>query len=153
MKEMANRIIDHYERHARDWDADRNRYIDPWNDNPWHDRFIAALPAGATVLDLGCGSGSPVAKHMAEHGLHVSGVDSSPMGMTGSAYPLAARLYVGPASNDPKADAYLAANCLLLWRRRMTNVLLSPYMAHGPAGISRNSTNFQSHASLTPRPR
>jgi cyclopropane fatty-acyl-phospholipid synthase-like methyltransferase len=40
--------------------------------------FIAALPAGATVLDLGCGSGSPVAKHMAEHGLHVSGVDSSP---------------------------------------------------------------------------
>jgi trans-aconitate methyltransferase len=42
------------------------------------DRFIAALPAEATVLDLGCGSGSPVAKHMAEHGLHVTGVDSSP---------------------------------------------------------------------------
>jgi SAM-dependent methyltransferase len=78
MKEMANRIIDHYERHARDWDADRNRYVDPWNDKPWHDRFIAALPAEATVLDLGCGSGSPVAKHMAEHGLHVTGVDSSP---------------------------------------------------------------------------
>jgi 2-polyprenyl-3-methyl-5-hydroxy-6-metoxy-1,4-benzoquinol methylase len=45
------------------------------NDKPWHDRFIAALPAEATVLDLGCGSGSPVAKHMAEHGLHVTGVD------------------------------------------------------------------------------
>ena len=42
------------------------------------DRFIAALPAEATVLELGCGSGSPVAKHMAEHGLHVIGVDSSP---------------------------------------------------------------------------
>jgi SAM-dependent methyltransferase len=67
MKEMADRIIDHYERHARDWDADRNRYADPWNDKPWHDRFVAALPRGeVTVLDLGCGSGSPVAKYMAE---------------------------------------------------------------------------------------
>jgi SAM-dependent methyltransferase len=78
MKEMADRIIDHYERHARDWDADRNRYVDPWNDKPWHDRFVAALPAGATVLDLGCGSGSPVANYMASRGLRVTGVDSSP---------------------------------------------------------------------------
>jgi cyclopropane fatty-acyl-phospholipid synthase-like methyltransferase len=41
-------------------------------------RFVAALPAEATVLDLGCGSGSPVAEYMAERGLHVTGVDSSP---------------------------------------------------------------------------
>jgi SAM-dependent methyltransferase len=80
MKEMADRIIDHYERRARDWDADRNCYVaHPWNDKPWHDRFVAALPGGeATVLDLGCGSGFPVAKYMAECGLHVTGVDSSP---------------------------------------------------------------------------
>jgi SAM-dependent methyltransferase len=75
---MADRIIDHYERHARHWDADRNRYVDSWNDKPWHDRFVAALPGrGTTVLDLGCGSGSPVAKYMAGCGLHVIGVDSS----------------------------------------------------------------------------
>ncbi len=80
MKEMADRIIDHYERHARDWDADRNCYVaHPWNDKPWHDRFVAALPDGqATVLDLGCGSGSSVAKYIAEFGLRVTGVDSSP---------------------------------------------------------------------------
>ena len=79
MKEMADRIIDPYERHARDGDADRNRHVDPWIDKPWHDRFVAALPAGeATVLDLGCGSGSPVAKYMAECGLHVTGIDTSP---------------------------------------------------------------------------
>ncbi len=75
---MADRIIDHYERHAHDWDADRNRCFDPWNDKPWHDRFVAVLPGGATVLDLGCGSGSPVAGHMAKRGLHVTGIDSSP---------------------------------------------------------------------------
>jgi hypothetical protein len=61
MKERADRIIEHYERHARDWDADRNRHVEPWNDKPWHDRSVAALPDGeAAVLDLGCGSGSPV---------------------------------------------------------------------------------------------
>jgi len=78
MEELADRIIDHYERHARGWDADRNRRPGAWPEKPWHDRFISALPGGASVLDLGCGSGSPVARHMAERGLHVTGVDSSP---------------------------------------------------------------------------
>jgi SAM-dependent methyltransferase len=78
MKELAGRIIDHYEQHAREWDADRNRQVGPWNDKPWHDRFIAELPPAARVLDLGCGSGYPVARHMAERGLLVTGVDSSP---------------------------------------------------------------------------
>ena len=76
MNELADRIIDHYERHAREWDADRRAA--GWNDKPWHDRFIAKLPAGAAVLDLGCGSGSPVAQHMAACGLRVTGVDASP---------------------------------------------------------------------------
>jgi|SRR5579872_1666248 SAM-dependent methyltransferase len=78
MNDMADRIINTYERHARDWDADRNLHVNPWNDKPWHDRFIALLPRAASVLDLGCGSGSPVAKYMAGHGVRVTGVDSSP---------------------------------------------------------------------------
>ena len=77
-KELADRIIGHYEHHARDWDADRNRYVGPWIDKLWHDRFVAELPSGATVLDLGSGSGSPVARYKTEHGLQVTGVDSSP---------------------------------------------------------------------------
>jgi hypothetical protein len=76
MQEPADGIIDHYERHARAWDADRR--MGGWTDKPWHDRFIAALPSAANILDLGCGSGSPVARHMAERGFHVTGVDSSP---------------------------------------------------------------------------
>jgi SAM-dependent methyltransferase len=74
--ELADRIIGHYQHYAREWDADRR--ASGWNDRPWHDRFIAGLPAGATVLDLGCGGGSPVAIHMVERGLRVTGVDSSP---------------------------------------------------------------------------
>jgi 2-polyprenyl-3-methyl-5-hydroxy-6-metoxy-1,4-benzoquinol methylase len=75
LQDKASQIIDHYERHATAWDADR-RAAD-WNDKPWHDRFIKALPAAADVLDLGCGSGVPVARHMAERGLRVTGVDAS----------------------------------------------------------------------------
>jgi 2-polyprenyl-3-methyl-5-hydroxy-6-metoxy-1,4-benzoquinol methylase len=75
MRELADRIVEHYERHAHAWDADRCTSV--WNDKPWHDRFIAALPKGASVLDLGCGSGAPVAQNMVEHGLHVTGVDSA----------------------------------------------------------------------------
>ncbi|WP_407146462.1 hypothetical protein [Bradyrhizobium sp. ORS 86] len=58
MREAADRIIAHYERHALAWDAGRRAA--GWNDKPWHDRFITALPGAAKVLDLGCGSGSPL---------------------------------------------------------------------------------------------
>jgi 2-polyprenyl-3-methyl-5-hydroxy-6-metoxy-1,4-benzoquinol methylase len=76
MQEPADRITDHYERHANAWDNDRRRT--GWDDKPWHDRFIAALASTGSVLDLGCGSGAPVAQHLAERGLNVTGVDASP---------------------------------------------------------------------------
>jgi SAM-dependent methyltransferase len=76
MELLSEQIIGHYERHARDWAADRAARAR--NDKPWHDRFAASLPNGASVLDLGCGSGAPVAQHLAQHGFAVTGVDSSP---------------------------------------------------------------------------
>jgi SAM-dependent methyltransferase len=76
MTNLASRIIGHYEKHAIGWDSDRQN--SGWNDQVWHDLFIESLPAGARVLDLGCGSGRPVAQHMKECGLRVTGVDSSP---------------------------------------------------------------------------
>jgi SAM-dependent methyltransferase len=76
MEDAANRIVDHYERHARSWDADRRAA--GWIDKPFIERFLSFLPHGATVLDLGCGGGSPVAVHMVAQGFRVTGVDSSP---------------------------------------------------------------------------
>src|SRR6202012_3825538 len=64
-----------YERHALSWDADR-RAAD-WTDNTFIERFLRELPGGASVLDLGCGGGGPVARPMVARGFRVTGVDSS----------------------------------------------------------------------------
>ncbi|GHO90508.1 methyltransferase [Reticulibacter mediterranei] len=75
-RHLSKQIPAIYERYAHEWDADRNSGI--WNDKKWHDRFITCLREGATVLDLGCGSALPVARHLVQHGLRVTGVDTSP---------------------------------------------------------------------------
>jgi predicted TPR repeat methyltransferase len=72
----ADRVGEIYERYAVEWDGDRNGV--PWNDKVWHDRFVACLSDGASVLDLGCGSGMPVAQNLVRHGLRVTGVDVAP---------------------------------------------------------------------------
>ena len=36
------------------------------------------LPQGATILDLGCGTGMPISQALIERGFHVYGVDASP---------------------------------------------------------------------------
>ena len=76
MNSLADRITDHYERHALAWDADRRAAA--WNDRRWIDHFVGLLPPAAAVLDLGCGGGEPVASSMVAGGLQVTGVDSSP---------------------------------------------------------------------------
>ncbi|NOK07963.1 class I SAM-dependent DNA methyltransferase [Corallococcus exercitus] len=39
--------------------------------------LAASLPAGALVLDVGCGTGLPLTRVLLEHGCQVTGVDSS----------------------------------------------------------------------------
>jgi cyclopropane fatty-acyl-phospholipid synthase-like methyltransferase len=71
----AERIISLYQRHADSFDRARGRGL---FEKPWLDRFLALLQPGASILDLGCGSAEPIARHFIEKGCHVTGVDSSP---------------------------------------------------------------------------
>ena len=75
MADDADRIIELYDRHARAWETQRGREL---FERPWLDRFLALVPRGGSVLDLGCGSGEPIARTLIEAGYGVTGVDSSP---------------------------------------------------------------------------
>jgi SAM-dependent methyltransferase len=72
----ADNVIDLYERHAHDYVADRRSVA--WDEIAWLDRFSSLLGHGASVLDIGCGSGEPIAKYFIDRGFAVDGVDSSP---------------------------------------------------------------------------
>jgi SAM-dependent methyltransferase len=75
MPSEADRIISLYERNAHAWDKDRGGVL---LEKTWMDRFLALLPQGASILDLGCGSGRPIARYLVDCGHSVTGVDSSP---------------------------------------------------------------------------
>lgn len=72
----AARIVSLYEDNAAVWDEARKRST--FFEKPLFDRFIAGLPRGGSVLDIGCGAGAPIARHLLEQGLRVTGVDSAP---------------------------------------------------------------------------
>jgi 2-polyprenyl-3-methyl-5-hydroxy-6-metoxy-1,4-benzoquinol methylase len=74
--EEAARIIDLYQRKARDWIESRARTR--LFEKPWLDRFRALLPTAAPILDMGCGSAEPMARYLIGLGYPIVGVDSSP---------------------------------------------------------------------------
>jgi 2-polyprenyl-3-methyl-5-hydroxy-6-metoxy-1,4-benzoquinol methylase len=57
------------------WFAE-NRYADSVEKAYLND-ILQHLPAGAKVLDLGCGDGKPILKYFINHGINVLGVDAS----------------------------------------------------------------------------
>ncbi len=71
----AERVVDLYRRHAGAWAAARGTKL---AERAWVERFAAMLGPGATVLDIGCGPGQPIAVYLVGQGHHVAGVDSSP---------------------------------------------------------------------------
>jgi SAM-dependent methyltransferase len=75
MQQPHERIIGLYEENAAAWDEVRGREL---NERQWIDAFTALLPPGGSILDLGCGSGEPVARHLIEQGYRVTGLDASP---------------------------------------------------------------------------
>lgn len=76
MSQHAEKIIDLYRRHAQAWIAARG-HSGPVIETAWLKRFCALLPDGGEILDLGCGSGEPMARTLADRGFRVTGVDSS----------------------------------------------------------------------------
>ena len=77
MSDDARRIIDLYDRNAAAWDAARQSGRPP-AEADWLERFLEMAPPGGRLLDLGCGSGVPIARDLIASGRAVTGVDASP---------------------------------------------------------------------------
>ena len=69
------RVIDVYQRHGAAWAELRGDHM---TEARWLDRFCALLGPDATVLDIGCGSGRPIAGELLRRGVAVTGLDGTP---------------------------------------------------------------------------
>lgn len=74
MAELAKTTQDVYERNAERFDAERSKTLFERN---WLDRFLSFIPDDGQVLDLGCGSGDPIARYIISLGYQLIGVDAS----------------------------------------------------------------------------
>ena len=71
-----------YQRHADTWDRDRSKPGQGLMERRYLDRVASLLNRGAEILDLGCGTGEPMASYLAECGFSVTGVDAAPAMIT-----------------------------------------------------------------------
>jgi ubiquinone/menaquinone biosynthesis C-methylase UbiE len=62
-----------YARHAQSFDRAR---AGASMERPYLDAVTQLAPTPGKVLDVGCGSGEPIARYFVEHGYHVTGVDA-----------------------------------------------------------------------------
>jgi SAM-dependent methyltransferase len=68
-------VVALYDRHAQQYDLDRGRSL---QEREWLDRFLVHVGPRGRILDIGCGTGEPIARYMIERGHDIVGVDSSP---------------------------------------------------------------------------
>lgn len=64
-------VIDVYQRHGAAWAKLRNSRL---VERAWMDRFCGLIPEGGSIVDIGCGSGLPIAVELIERGFDVTGV-------------------------------------------------------------------------------
>lgn len=72
--ELAQNIIEIYKKHARTWTTLRGQFL---YEKAWLDHFLSLIAEPSQILDLGCGSGKPIAAYLIEQGHSVVGIDSS----------------------------------------------------------------------------
>jgi cyclopropane fatty-acyl-phospholipid synthase-like methyltransferase len=65
-----------YDLIAEQWS--RERRVSGFRERRFVDRFLDLIEPAAQVLDLGCGSGTPLTRYLLDRGYRVTGVDSSP---------------------------------------------------------------------------
>lgn len=111
----AGAVIGLYRRHAEAFMAARSTAL---VEKAWLDRFLEIAGTGAAILDVGCGSGVPIAAYLVGRGARVIGVDSSP------------ELLAAFARNVPGGEAILCDMRKLGLRRQFRGVLAWDSLFH-----------------------
>jgi len=125
-------VIDVYQRHGAIWANRRGNHL---TEGLWLDRFCALLPAGAALLDIGCGSGLPMARELLRRGFDVTGVDGAPTMLA---------LF---QRNLPGVEAHLCDMRQLALNRRYSGLLAWDSFFHLSPNDQRNMFwRFQAHA-------
>ena len=127
----ADRIIGLYQRHAHDFDRERWRNL---FERTWLDRFTALVGRGGSILDLGCGSGEPIARHLIESGYVLTGVDSSPamIDLCRSRFPRATWIVADMRTLNlaSRHDGILAWDSFFHLRRDDQRAMFATFRAH-----------------------
>ncbi|MGV1893418.1 class I SAM-dependent DNA methyltransferase [Agrobacterium vitis] len=72
---IADSVIDLYQENAVAWTKLRGRDL---VERPWLDIFLSTmLRDGSDIIDIGCGSGEPIARYLIDNGCRVTGVDGA----------------------------------------------------------------------------
>ena len=71
---MTKDVVSVYDKIAGWFDASRSRTL---MERRYLDFLVSRVPAGASVLDLGCGAGEPIMRFLLKENFHVLGVDAS----------------------------------------------------------------------------
>jgi len=134
MTNPADRIVDLYQRRTREWDEARGRNL---FERGWLDRFTALLPPGGSVLDIGCGSGEPIARHLIGSQFAVTGVDSAPtmIDLCRSRFPSAAWLVADmrELALERRFDGLLAWDSFFHLRPEHQRAMFPVFAAHAAA--------------------
>lgn len=70
-------VVATYDAVAHTWDKHRSRKL---FERGWLDRWLGLAPRERplSVLDLGCGSGRPIARYVSDRGAEITGIDAAP---------------------------------------------------------------------------
>ena len=74
LSHLAENIIQIYKKHGRAWAELRGDFL---YEQAWLDRFLSIIPKHSNILDLGCGSGTPIAQYLIGNNCSIVGVDTS----------------------------------------------------------------------------
>lgn len=125
-------VLETYQLHGGAWPKLRSDHL---AERSWLDRFCDLLPTGGTVLDIGCGSGLPVAGDLIGRGFKITGVDGTPAML---------ELF---QHNLPGVEAHLIDMRKLAFDRRFSGLLAWDSLFHlSPSDQREMFARFHAHA-------